>query len=93
MKGETFKIHLEPNAVPFSVTTPRRIPLPLVNSLRKELQDLQDLGITRPVTTYSLVCSDCRSTQKGSGSDTPLRRLSRPEQVCLAQALLESDAP
>ena len=57
MKDETFKIHLEPNAVPFSVTTPRRIPLPLMNNLRKELQNLQDLGIIRPVTEPTPWCA------------------------------------
>ena len=79
IKGETFKIYLEPNAV----TMPRHIPLPLMNSLRKELQDLQDLGIIRPVTEPTPWCAAIViAPQKGFGSDTPLRRLSRPEQVC-----------
>ena len=57
MEGEKFKVSLEPGAKPFSVTTPRRIPLPLMDKLEKELKDLQDQGIIRPVTKPTAWCA------------------------------------
>jgi hypothetical protein len=57
MKGESFKIHLEPNATAFSVSSPRRIPLPLMDRLKDELQELQKQGIIRPVTEPTQWCA------------------------------------
>ena len=42
---QAYHIRLKPNAVPFSLKTPSRIPLPLVGKVKEELQRMEELGI------------------------------------------------
>lgn len=44
MEGE-YKIELKPDAKPYSLSTPRRIPLPLMPKVKKELKRMEDLGV------------------------------------------------
>lgn len=48
MVGE-YKAELKPDAKPFSLTTPRRIPLHLLPKVKQELSHLEDLGVTSKV--------------------------------------------
>ena len=51
MPGEEFTIHLKPDARPFCVMTPRRVPLSLRDPLKAELDRLEAEGVIRRVTT------------------------------------------
>lgn len=45
MLQQPYTIKLKPDAVPFSVKTPRRISLPLVGPVKEELQRMEALGV------------------------------------------------
>ncbi|KAK0135573.1 Transposon Ty3-I Gag-Pol polyprotein [Merluccius polli] len=49
MVQQPYTIRLKPGAVPVSVKTPRRIPLPLVDKVRDELQRMEALGVISQV--------------------------------------------
>lgn len=57
MPGEEFKIHLKEDAVPFSVSSPRRVALSLREPLKEELQKLVAEGIITPVTEPTEWCA------------------------------------
>ena len=57
MPGELFQIHLQDDARPFCVNTPRRIPLAYREPLKKQLDSLQEQGIIVPVTAPAKWCS------------------------------------
>ena len=57
MPGEQFKIHLREDAVPFCVSSPRRVPLSLREPLKEELQKLMDEDIIVPVTEPTEWCA------------------------------------
>ncbi|XP_043191676.1 uncharacterized protein K02A2.6-like [Amphibalanus amphitrite] len=57
MPGEQFKIHLREEAVPFRVSSPRRVPLSLRTPLKDELQKLVSEGIIVPVTEPTEWCA------------------------------------
>ncbi|XP_042072880.1 uncharacterized protein K02A2.6-like [Haplochromis burtoni] len=40
-----YHIKLKPNAVPYSLKTPRRLPLPLMGRVKEELQRMEELGV------------------------------------------------
>ena len=46
----SYKIEQKPDAKPFHLATPRRLPLPLKDKVEEELKSLQEQGIIRPVT-------------------------------------------
>ena len=48
LNGE-YKIKLNPDAKPYSLSTPRRIPLPLMAKVKKELKRMEDLGVISKV--------------------------------------------
>ena len=50
MPGEEFRIVLTDDAKPFCVSTPKTVPLPLMQPLKDELDLLDDMNIIRPVT-------------------------------------------
>ena len=45
MLQQPYTIKLKPDSVPFSVRTPRRIPVPLVGPVKEELQHMVALGV------------------------------------------------
>ena len=57
IEGE-YKIELEEDSKPFAIHTPRRVPLPLMDKVKKELQRMQDLGVIVPIEelTNRLLC-------------------------------------
>ena len=57
MEGEPFKIILSSNAKPHSVSTPRRVPLPLMEKLRSELNELEESGIIKQITSPTEWCA------------------------------------
>ena len=56
IEGE-YKIQLKDGAKPYALTTPRRVPIPLMKAVRKELQRMEDLGVIVPVTEPTDWCS------------------------------------
>ena len=56
IEGE-YEIKLKPNATPYSLTTPRRIPLPLKSQDEEELCRMEQLGVIRRVDTSTEWCS------------------------------------
>lgn len=55
---QPYVIKLKPEAVPFSLKTPRRIPLPLVGKVKEELQRMKILGIISRVEGPTDWCTD-----------------------------------
>ncbi len=53
-----YNIKLTPDATPFSISVPRRIPFPLRSKVYEELTRMEQLGVIR---TYSMVCRYCHS--------------------------------
>ena len=54
---ESYKIRLRENAIPYAVSAPRRVPLPLQTKVKMELERVQDLDVIRPVTTPTDWCA------------------------------------
>ena len=51
---ESYKIRLRENAIPYAVSAPRRVPLPLQTEVKTELERLQGLDVIRPVPRHQL---------------------------------------
>jgi hypothetical protein len=54
---QPYAIKLKPGAVPFSVKTPRRIPIPLVGKVKEELQRMESLGVISRVEEPTEWCA------------------------------------
>lgn len=52
-----YHIELKPDAVPFSLKTPRRIPLPLIGKVKEELQRMEEMGVIRRVEEPTEWCA------------------------------------
>ena len=48
MEGE-YTIKLKEGATPFSISTPRRVAIPLMQSVKAELDQMQELGVISPI--------------------------------------------
>ena len=48
---------MKKDAVPFAVTAPRRVPLPMQQQVKEELERLEDLDIIRPMPTPTDWCA------------------------------------
>ena len=57
LKGSPYTIRLGENATPFSLSTPRRVPLPLQPAVDAELQRMVDTGVIRSVDQPTDWCS------------------------------------
>ena len=66
VKGE-YKIRLVDDAVPYVLNTPRRIPLPLMNQVKEELNRMQELKVIATVKEASDWCSPMVVVPKPSG--------------------------
>ncbi|KAL6482216.1 hypothetical protein MHYP_G00102960 [Metynnis hypsauchen] len=54
---EPYKIELEPGAVPYALSTPRRVPLPLRDKVRAELNRMEGMGVISKVTKPTPWCA------------------------------------
>jgi hypothetical protein len=45
MNGDVFKIHLKPDAQPYAQAKARRIPIPYMDQLKKQLDEMERLGV------------------------------------------------
>ncbi|KAK7114087.1 hypothetical protein V1264_000209 [Littorina saxatilis] len=55
--GHTYKIAMKENAIPYAVSAPRRIPLPMQQKVKNKLKRLEELDVIRPVTTPTEWCA------------------------------------
>ena len=67
-KGRSHRIHLRDNAVPYSLTTPRRVPLPRLDQVVAELKLMETLGIIREVDEPTDWCTGVVVIPKADGS-------------------------
>uniref|UniRef100_A0A8C8DRB5 ribonuclease H n=1 Tax=Oryzias sinensis TaxID=183150 RepID=A0A8C8DRB5_9TELE len=54
---EPYKIELEPGAVPYALSTPRRVPLPLRDAVKEELKRMEKAGVISRVTQPTHWCA------------------------------------
>ena len=66
---ESYKIKLKENAIPYAVSAPRRVPLPLQTKVKKGFERLQDLDEIRPVTTPTDWCASIVVVPKKTPTD------------------------
>lgn len=57
LKGEPVKITLKDGAQPYSVATPRRVPIPLLPKVEEELERMESMGIIEKVTEPTEWCA------------------------------------
>ena len=65
--GEEYEIQLKNDAVPYSLYTPRNVPLPLRDKVREELQRMESLGVISKVDTPTPWCMGMVVVKKKSG--------------------------
>ena len=54
----SYKIELQANAEPYAVQYPRRVPVPLLPKVKKELDRLETLGVIKRVTEPTEWCAN-----------------------------------
>ncbi|KAL7856534.1 hypothetical protein SRHO_G00154330 [Serrasalmus rhombeus] len=54
---EPYKIELETGAIPYALSTPRQVPLPLRDKVRAELNRMEDMGVITNVTKPTPWCA------------------------------------
>ncbi|XP_043239392.1 uncharacterized protein K02A2.6-like [Amphibalanus amphitrite] len=69
MVGEPVRIHLREDAQPYSVSSARRIALPLLPAVKREVQRMLDSDIIEPVTTPSDWCAPIVPVVKKGSED------------------------
>ena len=57
MSGGDYSIQLREDAVPFALSTPRRVSIPLMDGVKRELQRMEDLQVIRRVDTPTDWCA------------------------------------
>ena len=62
-----YRITMREDARPFSISTPRRLPLPMKDKVEEELKSLQEQQIIRPVTKPTDWCAPIVAVPKSSG--------------------------
>lgn len=67
MLQRPYTIKLSPGAVPFSLKTPRRIPLPLMPKVKNELQRMEKMGVISRVEEPTQWCAGIVVVPKKSG--------------------------
>ena len=67
-RGRAHRIHLRANAIPYSLTTPRRVPLPMRDRVAAELKRMETLGVIRKVDEPTDWCAGMVVVPKANGS-------------------------
>ena len=65
--GEEYEILLKDDAAPYSLYTPRNVPLPLRDKVKEELQRMESLGVISKVDTPTPWCAGMVVVRKKSG--------------------------
>ena len=66
LEGE-YRIELKPNATPFALSTPRRVAIPLMWKVKKELEAMEKMGIITRVNQPTDWCSGMVVVPKSNG--------------------------
>ena len=66
LEGE-YEIQLKPNAQPFAITSPRRIPLPMKSKVKAEITRMEKLGVIRKVEQSTEWCAGMVTVPKPNG--------------------------
>ena len=66
--GEAYEIRLRPGATPFTLYTPRRVPLTLREKVSLELQEMVTMGVISPVDVPTPWCAGMVVALKKSGA-------------------------
>ena len=61
------KIKLKEDAQPYSITAARRVPIPLLEKVKAELEEMEKLGIIEEITTPTDWCAPMVPVQKKNG--------------------------
>ncbi|XP_064461585.1 uncharacterized protein K02A2.6-like [Ornithodoros turicata] len=80
-----YKIHLKPDAVPFSLSVPRRIPIPMLEVVPTELEKLQQEGVIRKVDSPTEWCSGLVVVPKATGGHRLCVDLTKLNQVVMRE--------
>lgn len=65
--NEPYDIKLQDNAIPFALHTPRRVPLPLLERLKNQLNDMVSQGVIEQVDKPTDWCAPMVITSKKNG--------------------------
>lgn len=68
LKTDPVRIHLKEGAVPYAVHTARRVPLPLLPKVQKELHRMEGHGVIKKVTQPTDWCAPMVSVMKTTGA-------------------------
>ncbi|XP_042148913.1 uncharacterized protein K02A2.6-like [Ixodes scapularis] len=82
---DEYTIRLKPDAVPFSLSAPRRIPIPLREVVRHELDKLESDGVIRRVDKPTPWCSGLVVVPKPTGAYRLCVDLTRLNEVVLRE--------
>ena len=66
--GDPYKIQLQEKSEPFSLSCPRRVPLPLMDKVKAELHKMEEQGVIVPVDEPTDWCSGLVVVPKPSGA-------------------------
>ena len=66
LEGE-YEIKLKPDAQPFAIMTPRRIPLPMKSKVKEELAGMEKLGVIRKLDKPTNWCAGMVTVPKSNG--------------------------
>ena len=64
---DDYKIELKSDAVPYALTTPRRVPLPLLPKVKAELQRMEEMGVISKIDTPTKWCAGMVVVPKPNG--------------------------
>ena len=65
--GEPYKIELKPDARPHAIYTPRRVPYPIRDKVKRELEQMEAIGVITKVEKPSPWCAGMVAVPKKSG--------------------------
>ena len=66
LHGE-YKILIKPNAKPYALSVPRKVPLPLLNKTKKELDKMLDMGVISRAEGHTSWCAPMVVIPKPNG--------------------------
>lgn len=91
LKTQPVKIALQDNAQPYAVATARRVPIPLLNAVKEELDRMEASDIIKAVTEPTEWCAPMVPVPKKNGKEsiffdlTRLNKTVKRERFCLHQ--------
>ena len=88
---DTYQIKLREGATPFTLTTPRRVPIPLLPKVKEELQRMENMGVITRIDEPTEWCAGMVVVPKPSGRVRICVDLTKlNESVCRERHILPS---